>query len=51
MDIQEKLVTYGTQYEEKRNKIYASTNNVNKTWTLLPTTRDKDELNIVSMQK
>jgi len=31
MDIQEKLVTYGTQYEEKRNKIYASTNNVNKT--------------------
>jgi hypothetical protein len=29
----------------------ANTNNINKTWILLPTTRDKDELNTVFMLK
>jgi len=53
MDIPEKLATQGTQDKDKQNKInsvciwhqYAqtNTNNVNKTWALLQTTRGKDE--------
>ena len=52
MDNQEKLATY----EEKQSKnttqcghhyTQTNTNNVNKTLTLLQTTGDKDELNIV----
>ena len=58
MDNPEKLATYGTQHEEKQNKIHSTicvgnrymqtnTKNVNKTRALLQTTGDKDEPNIV----
>ena len=49
MDNPEKLAAYGTQYEEKHYTIcvgyQTNTNNVNKTWAFLQTTRGKDEPN------
>jgi len=46
MDNPEKLASYGTQDEEKHNTIYvghqntqANTNNANKSWALLQTTK------------
>ena len=66
MDNPEKLATQVTQDKEKKTKTktknpnamcaghhypQASTNNVNKTWSLLQTIGGKDEPNIVSMQK
>jgi hypothetical protein len=52
MDNPEKMATYGTQCEEKHNTIcvghhytQANISNVNKTWTLLQTTRGKVEPN------
>jgi len=55
MDNPEKLKKYGTPDDEQQNKnthnvywtlLYASTNNVSKTWVLLQTTGGKDEPNI-----
>jgi len=64
MDNPGKLATLGTQdtrrrqTKQKHNTIcvvhpyaQANTNNVNKTWALLQTTRGKDEPNIVFMWK
>ena len=56
-DNPEKLATYSTQEEtkQKHNTIYighhfmqTNTNNVNKTWALLQTTGDNDELSKLS---
>ena len=56
MDNPDRLTTYGTKDDEKQNKntthvghhyAQTNTNNVNKTWFLLQTTRGKDEPNIV----
>ena len=54
MENLEKMATLGTQDEKKTKQKHntlcvgyhytqANTNNVNKTWALLPTTGDKDE--------
>ena len=57
MDNPDKMATYGTQDEERRNNTICvghhytqtNTNNVNKTWSLLQT-GGKDEQNIVFMR-
>ena len=62
MDGPEKLAAYGTQDEDKQNKIHntiyvghhfnqTNTNKVNKTWVFQQTTGGKYEPNIVFMWK
>jgi len=43
--------TRRTQHVLNTTKRKANTNNVNKTWTILQTTGDKDEPNMVLMRK
>ena len=60
-DNAEKLATQDTQDQDKKHKHNAicvghhymqiNGNNVNKTWALLQTTGDRDELNIMFMRK
>jgi len=58
MDNPEKMATRRRQTKQKHNTIFVehhytqtNTDNVNKTGVVLPTTKDKDEPNIIVLRK